>query len=124
MARIAGTDIPKNKVIKIALTYIYGIGPHSAMNIINRVKIDPLKRAKDLSEDDLLKIRAVISESYQIEGDLRRKISQDIRRLKEVNSYKGQRHKMNLPVRGQKTKTNARTKRGKRIAVAGKKKAV
>ena len=121
MARISGVDLPRNKRIEMALTYIFGIGLTRAQEIINKVKIDPDIRVKDLSEDEIVKLREIISQ-YIIEGDLKRQISQDVRRLTEIGSYRGIRHRKKLPVRGQRTHTNARTKRGKAIAIAGKKK--
>ncbi|MFH1749376.1 MAG: 30S ribosomal protein S13 [bacterium] len=123
MARIAGTQIPDNKRLEVALTYIFGIGKHIAQKIISQLKIDPNTRVKDLTNTDIDKIRNVIEKDYRIEGDLRVAISQNIRRLKDINSWRGMRHSRNLPVRGQRTKTNARTKRGKRVTVgSGKKK--
>jgi small subunit ribosomal protein S13 len=121
VARISGVDLPRNKRIEMALTYIFGIGLTRAQEIINKVKIDPDIRVKDLSEDEIVKLREIISQ-YIIEGDLKRQISQDVRRLTEIGSYRGIRHRKKLPVRGQRTHTNARTKRGKAIAIAGKKK--
>ncbi len=123
MARIAGTQIPDNKRLVIALTYIFGIGKHTAEKIIKQLKIDSSTRVKDLSSEDIDKIRNVIEKDYRIEGDLRVSISQNVRRLKDIGSWRGLRHSRNLPVRGQRTKTNARTKRGKRVTVgSGKKK--
>ncbi len=121
MARLSGVDLPKNKRIVISLTYLFGIGPSLSELILVNTGIDPSKRTKDLTEDEILKLRDAIS-VYPIEGDLRRQISQNIRRLSDIGSYKGSRHRKKLPVHGQRTHTNARTKRGKRIAVAGKKK--
>jgi small subunit ribosomal protein S13 len=121
MARLSGVDLPKNKRIVISLTYLFGIGPTLSELILGNTGIDPSKRTKDLTEDEILKLRDAIS-VYPIEGDLRRQISQNIRRLSDIGSYKGSRHRKKLPVHGQRTHTNARTKRGKRIAVAGKKK--
>ncbi|MFC1656853.1 30S ribosomal protein S13 [Patescibacteria group bacterium] len=124
MARIAGTQIPDNKRLEVALTYIFGIGKYTAKKIITQLKIDPNIRAKDLNNTDIDKIRNVIEKDYKIEGDLRVLISQNVRRLKDVGSWRGMRHSRNLPVRGQRTKTNARTKRGKRVTVgSGRKKA-
>ena len=122
MARLSGVDLPKNKRVIIALTYIFGVGPKRSEDILAKTKIDINTRVKDLSEDEVLKLRDALSE-YVIEGDLRRRIAQDIKRLIDIGSYRGQRHKRKLPARGQRTHTNARTKRGKKIAVAGKKKA-
>lgn len=121
MARLSGVDLPKNKRVEIALTYIFGIGLYTSKRILSKLKIDKDTRVKDLSEDEIVKLRNELRE-YLIEGDLRRQTSQDIKRLQEIVSYRGLRHKKKLPVRGQRTHTNARTKRGKRIAVAGKKK--
>ncbi len=121
MARLAGIDLPKNKRLIIGLTYIYGVGPVISKTILERTKIDPDTRVKDLSEEEVVKLRNILRE-FEIEGDLRRKVQQDIKRLMEISSYRGIRHRKKLPVRGQRTHTNARTKRGKRIAIAGKKK--
>ncbi len=121
MARLVGVDLPKNKRIIIAITYIQGIGPKIASEILAKLKIDFSLRVKDLSEQHIVSIRNEL-QNYVLEGDLRRKVSQNIRRLSEIGSYRGGRHKRKLPSRGQRTHTNARTKRGKRIAVAGKKK--
>ena len=121
MSRVAGVDLPSKKVLKIAWTYIYGIGNKLAEELLEKTKIDGQKRVKDLTEDEVLRIREVVR-SFVVEGDLRRQINQNKRRLIDIGSYRGYRHKRNLPVRGQRTHTNARTRRGKRIAVAGKKK--
>jgi len=117
MARIGGVDLPKGKRIDIGLTYLYGIGRVNAKVILEEAKVDPAKRVKDLTESEVGKIASIISSQYKVEGDLRREISDNIKRLQEINSYKGMRHRRNLPVRGQRTKTNARTKRGKRKTV-------
>ncbi|MEK9726531.1 MAG: 30S ribosomal protein S13 [Candidatus Margulisiibacteriota bacterium] len=122
MARIVGVDLPKDKRLIIALTYIFGIGPFLSKKIINDLGLDPSKRVKDLTESEVVSIRDKVR-TYSVEGDLRISNMQDIRRLEEISSYRGRRHKLKLPVRGQRTHTNARTKRGKKIAVAGKKKA-
>ena len=122
MARLAGVDLP-NKRIVVALTYIYGVGPTKSAEILNKAGIDLSMRANDLTEDQISKLRDILAE-YEIEGDLRRKVAMDIKRKVEINCYQGIRHRRKLPLRGQRTKTNARTKRGKRIAIAGKKKAV
>ena len=119
MARIAGVDIPNNKRVEIALTYIYGIGLKSAQDILAKTGIDPNTRAKDLTESEVAKLRDVIEADYHVEGDLRRLVSNNIKRLKDINSYKGMRHKAKLPVNGQRTRTNARTRKGKAIAVGG-----
>jgi len=117
MARIAGINIPNEKRIEISLMYLYGIGLSLSQKILKELKIDGNIRAKDVSEEDLEKIRQFIGKNYRIEGDLRTEISQNIKRLKEINSYRGTRHQKNLPVRGQRTRTNARTKRGKKVTV-------
>ena len=122
MARIAGINIPQNKVVSIALTYIHGIGPKYAMDILKSNSLDPTKRIKDFSEDEISKIRKSIDESYTVEGDLRRVVSQNIKRLKDLGCYRGLRHRKQLPTRGQRTHTNARTRKGKAVAIAGKKK--
>ena len=122
MARIAGVDIPNNKRIEIALTYIYGIGPKSAKDILAQTGIDPDIRAKDLTEGDVAKLRDVIEASYVVEGDLRRDVALNIKRMVEINCYRGIRHRKGLPVRGQRTKTNARTRKGPAKTIANKKK--
>lgn len=124
MARIAGVTIPTDKQVQIALTYIYGIGPHYAAKILEAVKIDPTTRVKDLTESELQLIRDEISENYVVEGELQRKVTSNIRRLKEIKAYRGLRHIANLPSRGQRTRTNARTRRGKKVTVGGTKKKV
>ena len=117
MARIAGVDIPNQKRIEVALTYIYGIGLTSAKDILAKTGIDPDKRSKDLTEEEVAKLRDEIEKNYNVEGDLRRDVSLNIKRLMEIGSYRGIRHRRGLPVRGQKTKTNARTRKGpKRLA--------
>ncbi len=122
MARIAGVDIPNNKRIEIALTYIYGIGQTSATKICETTGINPDTRAKDLTEDEVAKLRDVIEENYTVEGDLRREVALNIKRLVEINCYRGIRHRKGLPVRGQRTKTNARTRKGPAKTIANKKK--
>lgn len=123
MARIAGVNIPENKRVEASLRYIYGVGPKKSQEILKGTGIDPDKRVKDLSESDLTKLREYITKNYTIEGDLRREVSQNINRLKAINSYRGLRHKLGLPVHGQRTKTNSRTKRSKRATVgSGRKK--
>lgn len=117
MARIAGINIPDNKRIEIALTYIFGIGRNSSKKILDLAKVDINKRTKDLSNESLDKIREIIENKFKVEGDLRLTINQNIKRLKEIGSYRGTRHTKKLPARGQRTKTNARTKRGKRVCV-------
>ena len=122
MARIAGVDIPNNKRVEIALTYIYGIGRKSAGDILAKTGIDPDKRAKDLTEDEIAKLRDEIENSYTVEGDLRRDVALNIKRMVEINCYRGIRHRKGLPVRGQRTKTNARTRKGPAKTIANKKK--
>ena len=122
MARIAGVDIPNGKRVEAALTYIYGIGPTSAKNILSATGIDPNTRAKDLTEDDISKLRDEIENNYKVEGDLRRDVAMDIKNMIEINCYRGIRHRKGLPVRGQRTKTNARTRQGPAKTIANKKK--
>ena len=122
MARIAGVDIPNNKRVEIALTYIYGIGPKSAKDILAQTGIDPDTRAKDLTESDVAKLRDVIEASYVVEGDLRRDVALNIKRMVEIKNNRGKRHRKGLPERGQKTKTNARTRKGPAKTIANKKK--
>ena len=122
MARIAGVDIPNNKRIEIALTYIYGIGRKSANDILAKTGINPDTRAKDLTEEDVAKLRDEIENSYTVEGDLRREVSMNIKRMVEINCFRGIRHRKGLPVRGQRTKTNARTRKGPAKTIANKKK--
>ena len=123
MARIAGVDLPNDKRIEIALTYIYGIGTTSASNIIKIAGLNPDTRVKDLTEDEVAKIRETIErENITVEGDLKRQVAGDIKRLTDINCYRGRRHRLGLPVHGQRTKTNARTRKGPKHTVAGKKK--
>ncbi|MBN1775652.1 MAG: 30S ribosomal protein S13 [Clostridiales bacterium] len=123
MARIAGVDLPNEKRVEIALTYIFGIGKTTSAQILSETSIDPDTRMKDLSDDDLAKIREKIESRLTVEGDLRREVSMNIKRLTEIGCYRGRRHRMGLPVHGQRTKTNARTRKGpKRRAAGGKKK--
>ena len=122
MARIAGVDIPNNKRVEIALTYIYGIGRKSANDILAKTGVDPDKRAKDLTEDEVAKLRDEIENSYTVEGDLRREVALNIKNMVEINCYRGIRHRKGLPVRGQRTKTNARTRKGPAKTIANKKK--
>ena len=122
MARIAGVDLPREKRVEIGLTYIYGIGLSSSRKILEEAGVDPDIRVKDLSEEDAGKIRKIIDSEYMVEGDLRREISMNIKRLMEIGSYRGIRHRRGLPVRGQKTKTNARTRKGPKKTVGRKKK--
>ena len=119
MARIAGVDLPREKRIEIGLTYIYGIGQATAVQILNEVKIDPNTRVKDLDENDVAKLRQYIDKNYQVEGELRKEVSMNIKRLSEIGSYRGIRHRKGLPVRGQNTKTNARTRKGPKKVVGG-----
>ena len=124
MARIAGVDLPRNKHANIALTYIYGIGNPRSAKILEQAKVDPNKKVQDLSEDEVNRIRQVIEAEGMVEGDLRKEVSMNIKRLIEIGSYRGYRHRRNLPVRGQRTHTNARTRKGPRKGtVANKKKA-
>ena len=122
MARIAGVDLPRDKRVEIGLTYIYGIGPTLAAEIIAKTGINPDTRVRDLSEDEVVKIRELLDAEYKVEGDLRREVNLNIKRLMEIGSYRGIRHRRGLPVRGQNTKNNARTRKGKAVAIAGKKK--
>ena len=122
MARIAGVDLPRDKRVEIGLTYILGIGLSSSQKILAKTGVNPDTSVRDLTEDEVQKIREVIGSEYKVEGDLRRETALNIKRLIEVNSYRGKRHRAGLPVRGQRTKTNARTRKGPRKAVAGKKK--
>lgn len=123
MARIAGVDLPLNKRVEIGLTYIYGIGRPRSNNILTQAGVSPEKRVKDLDEDEVRRIRQVITDEGKVEGDLRKDIGMDIKRLMEINCYRGLRHRRGLPVRGQRTHTNARTRKGPRKAsIAGKKK--
>lgn len=119
MARIAGVDIPRDKKVDVALRYIYGIGPSNALKILQQANIDPNVKVKDLKDTEINKIREIIDKEYKVEGELRKEVSMNIKRLVEIGCYRGQRHKRNLPVRGQRTRTNARTKRGARKTVAG-----
>ena len=123
MARISGVDLPREKRVEIALTYIYGIGRKSANDILAATGINPDTRAKDLTEDEIAKLRDEIEKSYSVEGDLRREVSLNIKRLMEIGCYRGVRHRRGLPVRGQNTKQNARTRKGPKKTIAGKKKA-
>ena len=123
MARIAGIDLPKDKRIEIGLTYIYGIGRKSAQDILAQTGINPDTRVKDLSENDISKLRDYIEHHLKVEGDLRRDVSLDIKRMMEIGCYRGVRHRKGLPVRGQNTKQNARTRKGPKKTIAGKKKA-
>ena len=123
MARIAGTDLPKQKKAYIGLTYIYGIGQHTALSILEKAKIDPNKKVSELTDADVANIRAIMTADYKVEGALRSEVQQNIKRLMDIGCYRGLRHRRGLPVRGQRTKTNARTRKGRKRTVAGKKKA-
>lgn len=122
MARIAGVDLPRDKRVEIGLTYIYGVGLSRSKEILAATGINPDTRVKDLSDAEVAALRANVESNYQVEGDLRRWESMNIKRLIDIGTYRGRRHRLGLPVRGQRTRTNARTRRGRRIAVAGKKK--
>ncbi len=124
MARIAGVDLPKEKRIEIGLRYIYGIGPSLSRRILAQTGVDPDTRVKDLSEGEASRIRELIDRGYRVEGELRREVNLNIKRLIEIGSYRGMRHRRGLPVHGQRTKTNARTKRGARKTVAGRRRTV
>jgi len=122
LARIAGVDLPKSKKILYGLQYIYGLGITSSADILEKAKIDPNKKVSDLSEDEVAQIRSVLTSEYKVEGALRSEVQQNIKRLMDIGSYRGIRHRKSLPVRGQRTRTNSRTRKGKRKTVAGKKK--
>jgi small subunit ribosomal protein S13 len=124
VARIAGVDLPQNKRVEIGLTYIYGIGRSRSQKILVQAGVNVGTKVKDLSEEEVTRIRKVIQDEGGVEGDLRKNIQMDVRRLIEIGSYRGYRHRRNLPARGQRTHTNARTRRGPRVAIAGKKKTV
>jgi small subunit ribosomal protein S13 len=123
MARIAGVDIPREKRVDVSLRYIYGIGPTAASKIVSQTQVNPATKVRDLTDEEVNRIREVIDKEFTVEGDLRREVRQNIQRLVEINCYRGIRHRRGLPVHGQRTKTNARTKRGARRTVAGKRKA-
>ena len=123
MARIAGVDIPREKRVDVSLRYIFGIGPTNAREVLDEARVDHAIRVRDLTEAQVAKIREVIDRKFTVEGDLRREVALNIKRLQEIGSYRGLRHRKALPVRGQRTRTNARTRRGPRKTVAGKKKA-
>jgi small subunit ribosomal protein S13 len=124
MARIAGVDVPNDKHISVALTYIYGIGPTRAKKILEQTRIEPRVRVRELTDDEVNRIREVIDREFVVEGDLRREVRQNVQHLIEINCYRGIRHRRGLPVHGQRTRTNARTKRGARRTVAGKRRAI
>lgn len=121
MARIAGIDLPRQKRVDIALRYLYGIGPLKAIEVLGKAEVNPAIRVKDLSEAEAARIRAIIDRDYKVEGDLRREVAMNIKRMQEIGSYRGLRHRRNLPAHGQRTRTNARTKRGAKKTVAGRK---
>jgi len=123
MARIAGVDLPRDKRVEIGLTYIYGIGQTTSREIVGKADVNPNTRIKDLAEEEVIRLREIIDRDYMVEGDLRREVGLNIKRLQEIGCYRGLRHRRNLPLRGQRTRTNARTKRGTRRTVAGKKRA-
>ena len=123
MARIAGVDLPKNKKVLYGLQYIYGIGEQTAAIILEKAKVSPVKKVSDLTEEEVAEIRSVITAEYRVEGALRSEVQQNIKRLMDIGSYRGVRHRKSLPARGQRTRTNSRTRKGKRRTVAGKKKA-
>jgi small subunit ribosomal protein S13 len=120
MARIAGVDLPRDKRVVVSLTYIYGIGPSSSRQILDEASVDPDVRVRDLAESEVSRLREIIDRSYRVEGDLRREVAMNIKRLQEIGCYRGIRHRRNLPVHGQRTRTNARQKRGAKKTVAGK----
>ncbi len=120
MARIAGVDLPRDKRVEVALTYIYGVGQSRSQQILGATNVDPDTRVRDLAEADVARLREYIDRNYRVEGDLRREVAMNIKRLQEIGCYRGIRHRKNLPVRGQRTRTNARQKRGARKTVAGK----
>ncbi|MGC8873253.1 MAG: 30S ribosomal protein S13 [Chloroflexia bacterium] len=122
MARIVGVDLPRDKRIDVALTYIYGIGRSRSREILERTQIDPSTRVRELTEDEIARLRETIERNYRVEGDLRREVSQNIKRLVEIGCYRGIRHRRNMPVRGQRTRTNARTRRGRKGTPIGIKK--
>lgn len=119
MARISGVTIPESKQVQIALTYVYGIGPKASSDILAQAKVEPTVRVKDLTDTEISKIQDVINSDYTVEGELQRIITGNIKRLKDINAYRGVRHSASLPVRGQRTRTNARTRRGKKVTVGG-----
>ena len=121
MPRLLGVDIPNNRPTVISLTYLYGVGPHIAAELCRKAGVDPLARAKDLKEEEVAKLAALLDNDYTVEGQLRRQVNQNIQRLRDIGCYRGIRHRKGLPVRGQRTKTNARTRKGSKKTVAGKK---
>ena len=123
MPRIAGVDLPRDKRVEISLTYIFGIGRTTSVEILNRAEVDPNTRVRDLAETEVARLREVIDRNYRVEGDLRREVAMNIKRLQEIGCYRGIRHRKNLPVHGQRTRTNARQRRGARKTVAGRRRA-
>lgn len=121
MPRVIGIEVPDKKRLEVALTYIYGLGPHLSIEVIEKLGLNPDMRASELTQDDIAKLNALLTAEYVVEGDLRRQIQNNIKRLISIHSYRGTRHRLNLPVRGQRTQTNARTRKGKRKTVAKKK---
>lgn len=121
MARILGVDIPRNKVMRVALRYLYGVGPSIAMKVLDKAGVDPLKSSNDLTEEETQTIRKILEEEFTVEGDLRREVGLNIKRLKDLGCYRGIRHRRSLPLRGQRTHTNARTRKGPAVSIAGKK---
>lgn len=119
MARIAGVDIPRNKQVEVSLTYIYGIGRSRSQQILAKAQVDPMSRVRDLTDAEVTRLREIIDGEYMVEGDLRREVAMNIKRLTEIGSYRGLRHRRGLPVRGQRTRTNARTRKGPKKTVAG-----
>ena len=122
MARISGVDLPRDKRVEIGLTYVFGIGLSRAQNILRETGVNPDTRVRDLSDEDVAKLRAYVEDNYQVEGDLRRWEAMNIKRLADIGTYRGRRHRLGIPVRGQRTRTNSRTRRGRKLTVAGKKK--
>jgi len=122
VARISGVDLPRDKRVEIGLTYVFGIGLSRAQNILKETGVNPDTRVRDLSDEDVAKLRAYVEDNYQVEGDLRRWEAMNIKRLADIGTYRGRRHRVGLPVRGQRTRTNSRTRRGRKLTVAGKKK--
>lgn len=122
MARVAGVDLPRDKRVEVGLTYVYGIGLHTSQKLLERTRINPDTRVRDLTDDEVNRIREIVDKEMRVEGDLRRELSMNIKRLMDIGSYRGLRHRRGLPLRGQRTRTNARTRRGPRRAVGGRKK--
>jgi small subunit ribosomal protein S13 len=122
MARIAGVDLPREKRVEVGLTYIYGVGLHSSQRLLERTRISPDTRVRDLTDDEVNRLRDIVDKEMRVEGDLRREISMNVKRLMDIGSYRGLRHRRGMPLRGQRTRTNARTRRGPRRAVGGRKK--